>query len=257
MAVVYEARDTATARSVALKVLNLGPGSHAAHRTQALQRMLKEASAAISLVHPNIVAVYEAGEWEGAFYLAMELLRGVSLRTRLRMEGKMPAEQVRSLALQVCSALEAAHSKGIIHRDLKPDNLILLADGTVKLTDFGIAQTVAEAAGRLAGLSGTLAYMSPEQVSGAPLDARTDIFSLGATLYEALTGESAFAADNPVTVVHRIITHEPDFSRLPQPFARLLPLALAKDPNQRFQSAAAFRHALEDQLGARHQLSHF
>ncbi|MGB9588301.1 MAG: protein kinase domain-containing protein, partial [Armatimonadota bacterium] len=239
--VVYEALDTTINRRVALKELLLPPNLNAVQRRERVERFYREARAAGSLSHPNIVTIYEAGEFNGRHFIAMEYLEGQSLRTILDIEGALPPERVVEIAKQVCDALAYAHSKGVIHRDIKPDNIHVLPGGrNIKITDFGIARIMEEPGITADGqVFGTPSYMSPEQIAGKPLDARTDIFSLGVMLYEMLTGRKPFTGDTVVTITYNIMNQDVTYPpTIPMHFERVLRRCLAKDPNLRYPSAA-------------------
>src|ERR1700740_1584072 len=201
MGEVYRARDSRLDREVAVKVL---PASLAGD-PERLRRFEQEARAAGALNHPNILAVYDLGTQDGVPYLVTELLEGETLREQVR-QGPLPPRCALEYSLQIASGLSAAHEKGIVHRDLKPENLFVTKEGRVKILDFGLAKLThhdsgigpqsklpTETAGTEPGVvMGTLGYMSPEQVRGAPVDARSDMFSFGAILYEMLSGRRAF-----------------------------------------------------------------
>jgi serine/threonine protein kinase len=204
MGEVYRARDTRLRREVALKLL---PDA-AAHDADSLHRFDRETRAVATLNHPNILAIHDTGSFRNVPYAVTELLEGETLADRLRT-GPLNPQKAVEVACQVADGLAAAHEKGIIHRDIKPDNIFLTNEGRAKILDFGIARI--EQPARTAGLSdtitssrggssqflvGTAGYMSPEQVRGKPIDGRTDIFSLGATFFEMLTGRRAFMRDS-------------------------------------------------------------
>lgn len=239
--VVYEALDTTINRRVALKELLLPPNLNPVQRRERVERFYREARAAGSLSHPNIVTIYEAGEFNGRHFIAMEYLEGQSLRTVLDIEGTLPPERVVEIGKQVCDALAYAHSKSVIHRDIKPDNIHVLPGGrNIKITDFGIARIMEEPGITADGqVFGTPSYMSPEQIAGKPLDARTDIFSLGVMLYEMLTGRKPFTGDTVVTITYNIMNQDVTYPpTIPMHFERVLRRCLAKDPNLRYPSAA-------------------
>lgn len=238
--VVYEAVDPSINRRVALKELLLPPNLAGAQKRERVERFYREARAAGALSHPNIVTIYEAGEDHGRHFIAMEYLEGQTLRDVLEIEGKLSIERVVEIAVQVCDALTYAHSKGVIHRDIKPDNIQILPSGDIKITDFGIARIMEEPSLTADGqVFGTPSYMSPEQVAGKSLDARTDIFSLGILLYEVLTGRKPFTGDTVVTITYNIMNQDVAVpSSVPAYLERVLKRSLAKDPNLRYQSAA-------------------
>jgi len=259
MGEVYCARDTALDRTVAVKLL---PPEVAADPDR-LRRFTREARAAAALAHPGILVVHDVGEHEGIPFLVSELLPGESLRDRLR-RGPLPRDAAIGLAAQIAGALAAAHEKGIVHRDLKPENLFVTPDGRAKILDFGLAGIVAAGGGggsALVGGStetqisapqavmGTLRYMAPEQVRGEPADPRSDLFALGAVLYEMLHGEAAFAGRSSAEVTAAILRDEPPklarSGRDADPVTALVRRCLAKSPELRFQSARDLAFALE------------
>ncbi len=250
MGEVYRARDTRLGRDVAIKVL---PVEFAAD-PERLRRFEQEARAVAALSHPHILALFDVGTHEGSPYLVTELLEGESLQDRLR-SGALPVRKAVETAVQIAQGLAAAHEKGIVHRDLKPANVFLTKDGQVKILDFGLAKlapprspeerakatTVMEATD--AGMVlGTVAYMSPEQVVGKPLDARSDLFSLGIVLYEMLSGKRPFQKETaPETMAAILREDPPDLveirKSIPQGLARIVRHCLEKEPSSRFQSA--------------------
>src|SRR5215472_5845440 len=228
MGVVWKARDTRLDRIVAIKRLK---GQH-------LARFEHEARAIAALNHPNICVLYDVGP----DYLVMEYIEGQALR------GPLPLEDAIRITSQIASALEVAHGRGILHRDLKPANVLVTPSGAVKLLDFGLAKLTGEtfcdvtqtAEGTIAG---TAAYMSPEQAQGKPLDERSDIFSLGAILYELLSGRRAFQADSQLDTMNAVVYRDP--APLQSPASGVLNRCLAKSPAQRFQNAAELKAALQ------------
>src|SRR5438477_6646085 len=204
--IVYEAYDPAMNRRVALKELAVPGGSTEKQRQERLARFQREAKAAGSLAHPNIVTIYEVGEDNGRAFIAMEYLEGQTLRQRIDVEGAVAQNEAVRIILEVLDGLAYAHEKGVVHRDIKPDNIQLLPDGRVKITDFGIARLMFEPSLTMDGqIFGTPSYMSPEQVVGREIDARTDIWSCGVVLYEAIAGKKPFAGDSVVTISHAIM----------------------------------------------------
>jgi Tol biopolymer transport system component len=250
---VYRARDVRLARDVAIKVI---PEALATD-TSRVQRFEQEARAAGQLNHPNILAVYDVGLHAGAPYIVSELLEGVSLRRRLQ-DGALSSRKAVDYARQTAEGLAAAHDKNIVHRDVKPDNLFVTSDGRVKILDFGVAkltrpsdempQAAALAAETAAGtVVGTAAYMSPEQVRGGPVDARSDLFSLGTVLSEMLTGRSPFTRETAAESMTAILKedappHLPDVSPA---LARIVARCLEKTREMRFQSARDLAFGLE------------
>jgi tRNA A-37 threonylcarbamoyl transferase component Bud32 len=260
MAEVYRAKDTRLGRDVAVKVMSEALGMDRALR----ERFEREAKLAGSLNHPNIVALYDVGFEDGKPYFVTELLQGESLRDRLS-KGPLPLAQTLEWSAQMAQALAAAHERGIAHRDLKPENVLITKDGPVKLIDFGIAKLVEEAreasphglmeetaspSGRNTGTGmvlGTPGYMSPEQVRGDAVDARTDLFSFGVVLYEMLGGRRAFAAGSVVESGYAILHAEPEPlpETTPPPVTQLVRRCLEKDAGRRFQSARDLAFYLE------------
>src|SRR6266542_591432 len=260
MGEVYRGRDPRIGREVAIKVL---PESFS-RDAERLRRFEKEARSAGVLNHPNVLVVYDVGEHDGSPYIVEELLEGGTLRERLMQGPLRPAEAV-EYAVQIARGLAAAHEKGVIHRDLKPENLFLTRDGRVKILDFGLAkltqpEMAAAEAAEAATLSavtesgvtlGTVGYMSPEQVRGLPADARSDIFSLGAVLYEMATGKRAFRGISPAETMSMILKEQPPAVGDANPDAppgldRVVRRCLEKEPARRFHSANDVAFALED-----------
>ncbi len=247
--VVYQATDLTRRHGVALKVLTLTQALDAQRRRDLADRFRREAQAVSALSHPNIIAIYEVGEDDGGRqFIAMEHLRGETLRERLRRAGPMPTREAVSVAVQVADALHYAHGRGVIHRDVKPDNLFLAGgvEAVPKLMDFGIAHVLHEQALTQDGLIvGSPAYMSPEQINGSPLDARTDVFSLAVTLAEMVTGAKPFEAGNVPGVMQQILHHPPSLGGIKdRGLRRVLARALAKNPAGRYPDALAFAEAL-------------
>jgi len=256
MGEVYRARDERLARDVALKLLK----PSFAHDQDRLRRFEQEARAAAALNHPNIVAIYDIDFHEGAPYIVSELLEGQTLRQRL-LQGPLTARQAADYGVQIAQGLVAAHDKRIIHRDLKPENLFITRDGRIKILDFGIAKlTLSDAVEdrsmasmttqtKAGSVLGTVAYMSPEQLRAKPVDARSDIFSMGAILYEMLAGHRAFAGETEVDTITAVLKEDPPEivitgQNIPAAFEQMVRHCLEKEPENRFQSARDLAFAL-------------
>jgi eukaryotic-like serine/threonine-protein kinase len=256
MGIVFRARDTRLERDVAVKVLP----RNLAEDPDALGRFEREAKAVAALSHPNILAIHDIGHVEGTVYATMELLEGETLRQRLQ-EGALPPRKAVEVALEIASGLAAAHDKGIVHRDLKPENVFLLASGQVKVLDFGLARvdpvapegsdvptmSLATEPGRVMG---TVGYMAPEQVRGKAVDARADIFSFGAVLYEMLTGKRAFRGESPVETLNAILREDPpslfeSTQNVSPSLERIVRRCLEKRPEERFRTAHDLGIALD------------
>ncbi len=262
MGEVYRARDTRLDRTVAVKILP----AHLSDNPEARQRFDREARAISSLNHPNICTLYDVGHQDGVDFLVMEFLEGETLASRL-LKGPLPPEQVLKYGIEICEGLEKAHKTGVIHRDLKPSNIMLTKSGA-KLMDFGLAKSAAAGAAPSSSLTmtvsgpsadqpltargmvvGTFHYMSPDQTEGAQADARSDMFALGAVLYEMATGQRAFAGKTQASVVAAILASDPPPISAVRPMSppaldRVVKVCLAKDPDERFQTV----HDLKLQL---------
>jgi eukaryotic-like serine/threonine-protein kinase len=249
MGVVYRAMDPVIGRTVAVKTIRLSEEGTGLTRPELLSRFQTEARAAGLLTHPNIVVVYDAGEENGLFYITMELVEGKSLQSLLDGGHAFPVPRVLRILEQTCSALQFAHERNVVHRDIKPANLMLTADDTVKVTDFGTAKILQfGTAQQTTHVMGTPSYMSPEQVKGRPVDGRSDIFSLGVVFYEMLTGEKPFPGQSITTVIYKIVNEDPIPPRQLNPsihpgLNEIVMRTLAKEPEVRYQSC---REVLED-----------
>lgn len=261
MGEVYAAEDTKLHRTVALKILPLAAAADPDRR----KRFEREAQAVAALNHPNIVTIYSVEEASGVLFLTMEAVEGRTLKEMVP-EGGLPLDVLLRVGMAVGDAMAAAHQRGITHRDLKPGNVMVTADGRVKVLDFGLAklreagrEAEGEQATTLRGedltgegrIIGTVAYMSPEQAEGKPVDRRSDIFSLGVMLHEMATGERPFKGDTDISVISSILKETPSSitdvkPALPPGLARIVRRALAKDPARRYQTATDVRNDLEE-----------
>ena len=240
---VYRARDSRLDRIVALKRL---PEGLRRHHPRALQFFLREAQSAARRNHANIVTVYDADQQDGQFFITMELLEGQPLQTVLRERGQLSPSNILGIARQACRGLDYAHSQGVIHRDIKTANLFVTTDRVVKIMDFGLAKVLEEVRGATTLVSGTPYYMSPEHVLGDDVDHRSDLYSLGVTLFELATGGVPF--DSGEVGYHHRHSPVPDPHSLrrdlPQDLSRLILDLLEKDPGQRIQTASLVLEAL-------------
>src|SRR6478672_6150161 len=246
MADVYLAEDQELGRRVAIKILN---GRHA-NDDQFIERFRREAKNAAALNHPNIVSIYDRGEAEDTYYIAMEFLDGRTLKELIVSRGAAPINVAIEYARQILSALRFAHRHGIVHRDIKPHNVLVDGEGRVKVTDFGIARAGTSQMTETGSIVGTAQYLSPEQARGGEVDPRSDLYSLGVVLYELLTGKTPFEGETPVEIAMKHL------SNAPQPPSKLRPdipreldmvvlRALAKNPDDRYQSADEMEADLE------------
>ena len=252
MGEVFRAHDAVLAREVAVKVLHRSLSSDPGF----VERFRREARAAATLNHPNIVAVYDWGAVDGIYYMVMEYVRGRSVRELLNASGRLAPAQAADIIRQTLAALEHAHAKGIVHRDLKPENILITTDGVVKLTDLGLARAFADAKNTRAGaVTGTVQYLAPEQIRGEPADPRSDLYSLGIVAYELLTGELPYTGETPMAIAYKHLS-----DRVPKP-SRSAPevgddfdgfVASATDPDRemRPESAVAMRVDLASFVGS-------
>jgi serine/threonine protein kinase len=242
MGIVYLAKDPAIGRLVAIKTIRGGSAGDEEDTQEFRERFVREAQTAGILSHPNIVTIHDIGEDPDTrtSYIAMEYIEGKNIKMLLGEKTKFPFDQVCEIVAEVADALDYAHRKGIIHRDVKPANIIITTDGKVKITDFGIAKIASSNLTTTGQFLGTPNYMSPEQVSGSPVDGRSDLFSLGVVLYEMLTSRKPFQGDNLTAISYKIV-HE-DFTppavvstEVPPEFNDIVARAMAKDPWNRYQ----------------------
>jgi beta-lactam-binding protein with PASTA domain/predicted Ser/Thr protein kinase len=246
MADVYSAEDNQLGRKVALKLLY----RRFAEDSEFVERFRREASSAAGLQHPNIVGIFDRGEWDGTYYIAMEYLEGRTLKQLIREHGAMPPDLATDITIQVLRAARFAHKRGIIHRDIKPHNVILDEEGRAKVTDFGIARAGASDMTETGSIMGTAQYLSPEQAQGQPVSPRSDLYSIGVMLYELLTGRVPFDAESPVAIAVRHVSDRPIppaevNPNVPPALDAVVMRALEKDPARRFADADEFIAALE------------
>lgn len=250
MGTVFEAIDPILERKVALKVAKISSGADTDLKQSRTERFLKEARLAAQFIHPNIAITYDAGIEKGLLYMALEFVDGKGLQTHTRVQQLLPIAQVLEIVYNVCYALDYIHTKGYLHLDIKPSNIMLTQKGEVKLMDFGISRLQKESTDPEGKISGTLYYLSPEQVhSGQPLNQQTDLYALGTVLYELLSGCRPFEGDDPYQIIYKISheeappisTHLPDIS--PE-IAAVVKKALSKDRKNRFQLAREFADVL-------------
>ena len=259
MAEVYRARDELLGREVALKVLS----ERFAHDRSFVERFRREAQSAANLSHPNIVSLYDYGSDDGAYFIVMEYIDGQSLSEVIASEAPLMPERAADIASDVAGALQRAHTAGLVHRDIKPGNIMITSSGQTKVTDFGIARALGHGEQTMTQTGmviGTASYLSPEQAQGNPVDARSDVYSLGCVLYEMLTGRVPFAGDTPLSIAYKHVREEA------QPPSRLNPdvpseldsialKALAKNPDNRYDSAAEMQEDLQRFLSGQRVLA--
>jgi len=238
MANVYLAEDQELGRRVAIKILN----ERHANDDQFVERFRREAKNAAGLSHPNIVSIYDRGEAEGTYYIAMEYLDGRSLKELIVGRGPAPVHVAIDYTRKILDALRFSHRNGIVHRDIKPHNVIVDAEGRVKVTDFGIARAGTSQMTEVGSIIGTAQYLSPEQAKGAPVDQTSDLYSVGIVLYELLTGKVPFTGDSPVEIAMKHISAIPEPPSsirpdIPEDLDLVVLRALAKTPEERYPSA--------------------
>ena len=256
MAEVHKGKDVRLGRDVAVKVLR----ADLARDPTFQNRFRREAQAAAGLNHPSIVAVYDTGEDDGPEghtpYIVMECVEGHTLREVLKTQGHLPPQQAMEVTAEVCSALDFSHRSGIVHRDIKPGNVMITNAGAIKVMDFGIARALADNAATVtatAAVIGTAQYLSPEQARGESVDARSDVYSTGCLLYELLTGHPPFTGDSPVAIAYQHVRENPQVPSsvnhaVPPALDSIVMKALAKNPLNRYQTAAEMRADLQRAL---------
>src|SRR4051794_12728712 len=251
MGVGYKATDTALERTVAVKTVNMALERDGAEKYEA--RFYQEARAAGSLNHPNIVTVYDVGKEGNVAYMAMEFIEGQELRSLLAEGRALPVSQAVSIAAQVAEGLAYAHQHGVVHRDIKPANIMVLSDGPVKITDFGIARMRAsnDELTQSGMMLGSPKYMSPEQVIGKRADHRSDIFSLGVIVYETLTGSAPFSGENVTALMYQIVNFAPPAPSavnpaVPELLNFIVAKMLAKPLEERYQTAQELANDLRN-----------
>jgi hypothetical protein len=254
MGVVYRAYDLRLRRIVALKLV--APALARDERFR--ERFGRESELVMSLEHPNVVPIYDAGEVDGRLYLAMRLVDGTDLRSLLRAEAALDPARALPICAQIASALDAAHGRGLVHRDVKPSNVLLDRTGHVYLADFGLTRRLEDQPGEGDDdrSLGTPAYLAPEQIEGKPVDGRADVYSLGCLLYECLTGEGVFPRSSRLAVAWAHLEEEPPRAsrrrlELPAAIDGVISKAMAKEPDERYPTASALVAAAEEALGLR------
>src|SRR5438552_1558061 len=252
MGIVYLAKDPLIGRLVALKTIRAAANADDDETKEFQQRFIREAQAAGILNHPSIVTVHDIGldEPTNMSFISMEYVEGQNLKEVLAQGRPLPFDQIGDIIAQVAEALDFAHAKGIVHRDVKPANIILVEGNRAKITDFGIAKIATGGNLTTTGqFLGTPNYMAPEQIKGAPVDGRTDIFSLGICLYECLTRRKPFGGDSLTSISYKIVheafppLHEIN-PQIPDGYDEVMQLALAKDPAKRYQRGREMANAL-------------
>lgn len=251
MALVYKAECVLLQRTVAVKILRPQYSSD----KEFVTRFRREAQAAASLSHPNVVNIYDVGQDEGVHYIVMELIEGDNLKSLIRKEAPLPVNRALRIALQICEALRHAHDHNIIHRDIKPHNILIIPDGRVKVTDFGIARAISAGGFTQTGVvMGSVQYFSPEQAKGIPVGPQSDLYALGCVTYEMLTGEVPFTGESPISIALKHIQEKPLSIRKLRPdlspgVVKVIEKALTKDLEERYPSAWSMMIDLRAALG--------
>jgi serine/threonine protein kinase len=243
MGIVYKALDPDIDREVAIKTIRFDLISDDEEKNELMLRFMREARAAGKLVHPNIITIHDVGKEKDMTYIVMQCIEGPSLQNWIASKKKFSPQDIVKLMLQLCDALNFAHERGIVHRDIKPANILLDQDGKPYICDFGVAHVEMSTITQTGATIGTPSYMSPEQVMGKKIDKRSDIFSLGAILYQLLTGRRPFDGESITTVIYKIVNEEAVpltqlRKELPPEFERIMQKALAKNPDDRYSSCA-------------------
>jgi serine/threonine protein kinase len=259
MGIVYKGFDPNIERTVALNTIRKD-GLAAKEMEPLLARFKREAQAAGRLTHPGIVTVYEYGEEADTAYIAMEFVDGRELKDSLANNERLPLNNLLAIIGQLLDALAYSHARGVVHRDIKPGNILLLGNGQIKVTDFGIARIESSNLTQFGDVLGTPSYMSPEQFSGQQVDKRSDLFSTGVILYHLLTGEKPFPGNSMTTIMHRVINSDPPLMsdlnfQIPSYLDAVVLKALAKKPANRFQTAEEFKDALINHSPAREKMA--
>ena len=240
MAVVYKAKCLLLNRFVAVKILR----SEFTDDEEFVKRFRVEAQAAASLNHPNIVSIFDVGKQDDIQYIVMEMIDGITLKEYIAGKGALPWREAVSIAIQICSAIEHAHRNFIVHRDIKPHNIMITNEGIAKVTDFGIARAVTSATITMVGSTiGSVHYFSPEQARGGFIDEKSDLYSLGITIYEMVTGKVPFDGESPVAIALKHIQEKPQKPidvkpSIPKGVNDLIVKAMKKDQNLRYQTAS-------------------
>ncbi|HNF59631.1 MAG TPA: serine/threonine-protein kinase, partial [Elusimicrobiota bacterium] len=254
MGVVYLGKDPKINRSVAIKTLRFDDDMDAETAKFTKERFFREAESAGTLNHPHIIRIFDAGEDNEISFIAMELLEGEDLKKYVEKDHLLPVPQVLEYVAQIADALDYAHQNGVVHRDVKPANIMRLKDGSLRVTDFGIARITASSKTATGTVMGTPSYMSPEQLSGKKVDGRSDLFSLGVMLYEMLTGEKPFEGDSIATLLFKIANEaHPDprqkrVDRVAAGVKAVIDKALQKDPDRRYQRGSEIARDLRECL---------